>query len=305
MKKMLKILNGDRFFQMMVTIILTIFLLVELYPLLYVVSASLSDPVEVQAGNIVLFPKGFTLEGYKFVIANRDIVTGYINTIFYTVVGTVLNLAVTLPCAYALSRKELTGKKIILIYFMVTMYIGGGMIPSYLNVKSFGLVNTRLYMLIGGVISVYNMIVCKTFFQSSIPYELYEAARMDGCNDFKFFSKITMPLSKALIAVMTLYYGIGHWNSYFSAMIYLEDREKFPLQLFLREILIKSEYMASLTEDAANYSEAELAVIMQAAENATLIKYCVIVVAALPLMLIYPKLQKFFEKGVMIGSVKG
>lgn len=300
-----KLIDGNKIFQFVLNVFMVLFFCIELYPLLYVVSSSFSDPNAVQAGEVVLFPKGFSLEGYKYVFANKEIWTGYFNTIFYTVIGTLVNLAVTLPCAYAMSRKELSGKGIFMIYFMITMYISGGLIPSYLNVKSFGLLNSRFFMLINGALSVYNMIVARTFFASSIPYELTEAAKIDGCNDFRIFRRIVLPLSKSLTAVMVLYYGIAHWNNYFSAMIYLNDRNKFPLQLFLREILVNSQLLSALSENAQGYSESEIEALMRLAENATLVKFCVIVVSALPLMLIYPKLQKHFEKGVMIGSVKG
>lgn len=250
-------------------------------------------------------PKGFSLEGYRYVFTNKEIWIGYINTIFYTVAGTLVNLGVTLPCAYALSRRELPYKGVLMVFFMITMYISGGLIPSYLNVKSLGLLDTRTFMLINGALSVYNMIVARTFFASSIPYELTEAAKIDGCNDFQIFGRVVMPLSKSITVVMVLYYGIAHWNNYFSAMIYLKDRTKFPLQLFLREILVNSQLLSALTENAQGYSPQEIEQLMKLAENATLVKFCVIVVSALPLMLIYPKLQKHFEKGVMIGSVKG
>lgn len=298
-------LSGSRFFQLIVTIILSIFLCVVLYPLIYVVSASFSEPSAVKAGELVLLPVGFNTEGYQYVFANHEIWLGYGNTILYTVLGTVVNLAVTLPCAYALSRNELVGRNKLMVYFMITMYIGGGLIPSYLNVKSLGLLNTRSIIFTINALSVYNMIVARTFFASTIPYEITEAARIDGCNDFGIFSKIVMPLSKALMAVMVLYYGVGHWNSYFTAMIYLDDREKYPLQLFLREILIQSNLLATIIGNDSSMSAEEMAVLMKTAENAELVKYCIIVVAALPMMIIYPRLQKFFEKGVMIGSVKG
>lgn len=297
--------DNDKVFQAILNILMFAFLCIELYPLLYVVSSSFSDPNAVQAGEVVLLPKGFSLEGYRYVFTNKEIWIGYINTIFYTVAGTLVNLGVTLPCAYALSRRELPYKGVLMVFFMITMYISGGLIPSYLNVKSFGLLDTRTFMLINGALSVYNMIVARTFFASSIPYELTEAAKIDGCNDFQIFGRVVMPLSKSITVVMVLYYGIAHWNNYFSAMIYLKDRTKFPLQLFLREILVNSQLLSALTENAQGYSQQEIEQLMKLAENATLVKFCVIVVSALPLMLIYPKLQKHFEKGVMIGSVKG
>ena len=302
--KLRKLMRGNHFFQLLVNLLLIVFLLVELYPILYVLSCSFSDPDAVAAGKILLLPVGFSLDGYKRIFQYTDIWIGYGNTIFYTVVGTGINLAVTLPCAYALSRKDLIGSKALMIFFMITMYIGGGLIPSYLNMKSFGLVNSRGALLVLGALSVYNMIVAKSFFSNSIPNEISEAARIDGCDDFAIFLKIIMPLSKAIVVVMLLYYGISHWNSYFNAMIYLDDRTKYPLQMFLREILLQSQMAASAAGDS-NISVEEAQRLQEVAKSAELIKYGVIVVATLPMMVIYPRLQKFFEKGVMIGSVKG
>lgn len=305
MKKRKHFVRKIDYFQLFLVLFLCMFFCIMAYPLLYVLSASVSDPDLVNAGKIVLLPKGFNLEGYQYVFKNKDIITGYVNTIFYTVVGTLVNLMVTLPCAYALSRKEMVDRGKLMVFFMITMYFSGGLIPSYLNIKSMGLVNTRTIMVINGALSVYNMIVARTFFASSIPNEIVESARIDGCDDFQIFNKIALPLSKALSAVMVLYYGVGHWNEYFTSMIYLDDREKFSLQLFLKEILVQGEMLAGLTTDTQGLSVEEIAVLRQAAENATLTKYCVIVAAALPMLIIYPRLQKYFEKGVMIGSVKG
>ena len=303
MSSIRKIVNGDKFFQLIVTLSMLIFLCIELYPIIYVISASLSDADAVAMGKLVLLPIDFTLEGYKYVFQYKDIWIGYGNTILYTVLGTMVNLAVTLPCAYALSRDSVVGRGKIMIFFMITMYISGGLIPGYLNVKSLGLLNTRMVMIIGGALSVYNMIVSRTFFASSIPYEITEAAKIDGCSDFGIFAKIVMPLSKAIVTVMTLYYGVGHWNAYFNAMIYLDDRSKFPLQMFLREILLQSKLAENMMNTVMDPDE--LAYFEKLAESAQLVKYCVIIIATIPMMIIYPKLQKFFEKGVMIGSVKG
>ena len=297
-------MSGDRFFQFVVDVVILLFLIIELYPVIYVVSCSFSDPDAVNVGKVLLWPVGFTLDGYKRVLENTEIWIGYANTIFYTVAGTLVDLAVTIPCAYALSRRDVPGRRGIMVFFMITMYIGGGLIPSYLNIKSFGLVNTRTLLLILGALSVYNMIVSRTFFANSIPYEITEAAKIDGADDFAAFTRIVLPLSKALLGVMVLYFGIGHWNSYFDAMIYLEDRNKFPLQLFLREILLQSKLLQN-TQETAGLTAEEIAYYAEQARSAELIKYCVIIVSSLPIMLIYPRLQKYFEKGVMIGSVKG
>lgn len=304
MNHLKRYINGDKFFQSVINTILFLFLLLELYPLLYVISASFSDVDAVNAGKLVLWPVGFNVEGYEFVFQYRDIWIGYANTIFYTVVGTLLNLAVTLPCAYALSCQEVVGKNKIMIFFMITMYIGGGLVPNYLNMKSFGLIDTRAVLIIVGALSVYNMIVARTFFATSIPNELKEAAKIDGSNDFGIFARIVMPLSKAITAVMVLYYGVAHWNAYFSAMIYLDDRSKYPLQMILREILLQSKLVEELAT-SSSLTEAEALMYEALADAAELVKYCTIVIASLPMMIIYPKLQKFFEKGVMIGSIKG
>lgn len=303
MNRLKTFVRKDGFFQSIVNIVLFLFLIIELYPILYVISCSFSDPDMVASGRILLLPKGFTVGGYKRILAYADIWIGYANTIFYTVLGTVLSLAVTLPCAYALSRRNLQGKRIILIYFMVTMYIGGGLVPSYLNIKSFGLLNNRLGILIMGALSVYNLLVARSFFANTIPYELTEAAKIDGADDFLIFSKIIMPLSKAITVVMVIYYGVGRWNSYFTEMIYLEDRNKYPLQLFLREILLQAKFAADASE--GSYSAEDLVMMQELARTAELLKYCIIIVSTLPMMLVYPKLQKYFEKGVMLGSVKG
>lgn len=304
MNNLKRYVKGDHFFQVVITIILLLFFVIQIYPLLYVISASFSDADAVKAGELVLFPVGFNLEGYKFVLQYKDIWTGYLNTTFYTVAGTLLNLAVTLPCAYALSCEEVVGRNKIMVFFMITMYISGGLVPGYLNIKALGLVNTRAVMIINGALSVYNMIVARTFFASSIPNELKEAAKIDGSSTFGIFFRIVMPLSKAIIAVMTLYYGVAHWNAYFNAMIYLDDREKYPLQLFLREILMQSKLIGAAASNGS-LTDDEMKMYEELARSADLVKYCVIIIATLPMMIIYPKLQKFFEKGVMIGSVKG
>ncbi len=284
------------------TLLIIIFFLI-VYPLVYVLSASISNPSAVNSGKMILLPIGFTFEGYKAVFAFKDIWSGYANTIFYTFVGTTLNLLVTLPCAYALSRPDFAGRKFFMTLFIITMYFGGGMIPVYLNIKELGLLNTRWAMIIPGLVSAYNLIVARTFFASSIPIALQEAAMIDGSSDLRTFLAIVMPLSQPIIVVLALYYGIGHWNAYFSAMIYLSDRSKYPLQLILREILVENKMDASsimLVDDPLAVASA-----YKAQERADLLKYAIIVVSTVPMLLIYPSLQKFFEKGIMIGSIKG
>lgn len=299
-----KIVNSDKFIDIVIMVCLILVLIVELYPMLFVLSASVSDPGAVSAGKLILMPIGFSLDGYARIMEYKDIWIGYGNTIFYTLLGTMLNLVVTIPCAYAFSRKELIGRKKLMLLFVITMYISGGLIPSYLNVKSFGLLNTRIWIVLSGAISVYNMIVARTFFETSIPYELTEAAKIDGCSDMGILTKIVLPLSKSIMAVLLLYYGVGRWNEYFNAMVYLEDRNKFPLQLFLKQILIQGRFaQEAMTSD--NITPEQFELLSQMAKEADMQKYCVIVVSTVPMLIIYPRLQKFFEKGVMIGSIKG
>lgn len=296
---------SDKIFMVAVYVILLLLLAIFLYPILFVISASVSDPKAVSGSQILLFPVGFTLDGYQYLLQYKEIWIGYANTLFYTVGGTLLNLAVTLPCAYAMSRRDMRGRKGLMIFFMITMYFSGGLIPGYLNVKSFGLLDTRTIILISGLMSTYNMIVARTYFATSIPYEIQEAAVIDGCNDFQIFSRIVFPISKAITVVMLLYYGVGHWNSYFESMIYLDDRSKFPLQLFLREILTKSQFAQTAMMDGDSYSAEQMMALIRQSETANMIKYGVIVVSVIPMLVLYPFLQKYFEKGVMIGSVKG
>ncbi|GIO56440.1 MULTISPECIES: carbohydrate ABC transporter permease [Paenibacillus] len=276
--------------------------LIVFYPLVYMVSASISDPKAVGSGEMWLWPKGITFDGYKRVFENTSIWTGYGNTILYTVVGTAINLLVTLPAAYALSRKDFVGRNFFMGMFMVTMFFGGGLVPTYLLVKQLGMVNTMWAIVIPSAASIWNIIVSRTFFQSSIPKELQEAAQIDGCTNMRLFVKIILPLSMPIIAVMALFYGVGNWNSYFSALIYLNDSAKYPLQLVLRQILVLQE-MAAQGGGAIDASTA--AAMNNKAEIAALVKYSVIIVATIPVIVIYPFLQRYFVQGVMIGSVKG
>ena len=289
----------------MIYILLLLLAVIMLYPLIFVLSASFSDPKAVAGGEMLLLPIKPSLEGYRYLMQYKEIWVGYGNTIFYMIAGTLLNLAATLPCAYAMSRKDLKGRKYLMIYFMITMYFSGGMIPGYLNIKSLGLLDTRGVILINGLVSTFNLIVARTYFMTSIPWEIQEAAVIDGCNDFQIFGKIIFPLSKAITVVMTLYYGVGRWNSYFVEMIYLKDRNKFPLQLFLREILTKCTFAKTAMADGMSFSAEQMMALIKQADTANMIKYGVIVLSALPMLIIYPFLQKYFEQGVMIGSVKG
>jgi putative aldouronate transport system permease protein len=291
---------GDKIFNVINLIILTLVLIAVLVPLIHIGSASVSDPDLVSTGKVFIIPKGLNIEGYKKVFQSKDIMVGYRNTIFYTVVGTLANLAVTLPAAYALSKKRLIGRNAIMFFMAFTMYFSGGMIPTYLLIRVLKLLNTYAVLIVSGLVSTYNLIICRTFF-ASIPPDLEEAAMIDGCSTTRTFLTIVLPLSKALMGVMVLYYGVGHWNSYFNALIYLTDRTKIPLQLVLREILVEQQIASSLLELDGMAED------MQAMQMkmANLIKYTVIVVSSLPVLIVYPFLQKYFDKGVMLGSLKG
>lgn len=295
--------RGDKLFLISTYIYLCLALVVVLYPLIYILSASISSPQDVNSGAMWLFPKNVTLDGYKLVFENPKIWNGYLNTIIYTVVGTLLNLAVTLPAAYALSRSDFVGRQLFMGLILFTMFFSGGLVPTYLLVKNLGLINSMGALILPVAASVWNIVVARTFFQSTIPKELQEAAHIDGCTNLKLFLRIILPLSAPIIAVMALFYGVGHWNSYFPSLIYLNDEAKYPLQMVLRQILVLQEMSAETTGAAIN---GEVAMAMNnKAETASLVKYGVIVVSTLPIVAVYPFLQRYFVQGVMIGSVKG
>lgn len=288
---------ADKTFYVVIGIFLTIFLILVLYPCLFVIAASFSSGGAVQSGQVYIWPVGFNLNGYNQCFNNPNILIGFRNSIGYTIVGTLWNISLTMMCAYPMARSDLPGRNIFMFLFSFTMFFGGGMIPSYILNRSLGLVNTVWVMVLPLSMSVYNMIVARTFIASNIPKDMLEAASIDGCSDAKFFTAIVIPLSKAVIAVLVLFYGVGHWNQYFHAMIYLSDRNIFPLQLFLKEILL------SANIDPSTVSDPELAA--QLATLVEVIKYSVIVVALVPVLLVYPFVQKYFVKGVMIGAIKG
>ncbi len=291
--------RSDRIFDAVNTVLLGLILIVVLYPLLYVAGASITDPQHIARGTFWLIPKDVTLEGYRRVFQNSDILRGYGNTLFYTFFGTFVNIALTIPAAYALSRKDLDGAGAISLLLAFTMFFSGGMIPTYLVVRDLHLLNTRWALILPSAVSVYNLIIARTFFQSNIPEELREATFLDGCSYTRFFFSIVLPLSKAIVAVLVLYYAVSHWNEYFSALLYLRKRELWPLQNFLREILIVQEI-----SDAMMATEGELDSYGEQVRAAELIKYAVIIVSTLPILCLYPLLQKYFMKGVMIGAIK-
>ena len=287
--------KADIFFDGVNVTLMLIILVIVLYPLIFVLSASFSNPLAVLEGKVVLFPVDYSLQAYKAVFKNDDILMGYKNTIIYTIAGTAVNLVMTIMGAYPLSRKDFKGRQLLTLFFMFTMFFSGGLIPSHLVNTKLGLNNNFWVMIIPGAISVWNMFIMKSFFQTSIPDELEEAAFIDGASNIGILIKIVLPLSAPIIAVLIMYYGVGHWNSYFTALIYFRDRAKYPLQLILREILVIHD-MGEMTESEVTASQELIA------EG---IKYAVIVVASLPVLLMYPFLQRHFVKGVMLGAIKG
>jgi putative aldouronate transport system permease protein len=291
-----KVTKSDLAFMIFIYAFAVILLIIVLYPMWFIVIASFSDPVAVNTGKVVLLPAMFTLNGYKTLLETDYILKAYWNTILYTFVGTFVALAVNLPAAYALSRKDFYGRKFFNIYFIFTMFFSGGLIPTYLTIQQFHLLNTFTVMVLPFSVAVYNILVARTFFQNSLPAGLLDAARIDGCGNLRYFFTIALPLSKAIIAVIALWTAVGHWNSYFNALIYLRDQAKMPLQIVLRDILILNQNMATLIKGEAS---------IQAQKTASLIKYASIVVSAAPIMCIYPFLQKYFNQGVLVGTFKG
>lgn len=289
--------KGDRLFDYFNVALLSVILFLVLYPLYVIVISSFSDPDLVNAGEIWLFPRDITFEGYKRILSDKSIWTGYRNSIMYTVIGTSINVVLTITSGYALSRKDLVGRQFFILMIVFTMFFNGGIIPSYLLVKEFGMVNTMWALIIPTAVTAFNVIITRTFFQMTIPDELLEASQIDGCRNITFFIRIVLPLSVPIIAVMVLFSAVSHWNSYFNALIYLRDESLYPLQLILRKILVANEAQASMVD---NLNE-----IMEQQRIADLMKYGVIIVSSLPVLVLYPFLQKYFVKGLMIGSVKG
>lgn len=289
--------NDDRIFTWVNNSLLFIVLIVLLYPLIYIFSSSFSSTDAVIAGKVRLLPVDFSLEGYEAVFKSKSIWTGYANTIKYTVIGTIINIVVTFAAAYPLSRADLKGRNFFMMLFTFTMIFNGGIVPTYLVVSGLGLVDTLGAMVLPSAMSVYFMIIAKTFFQNTIPIELQEAAEIEGCNTPQLIWYVILPLSKAIIAVLVLFYAIQHWNAYFDAMLYLTSEDNYPLQLVLRDILLRSEQNASMLSDVVALEQSE--------GLKQLLKYSLIVVSSVPVLCIYPFVQKYFVKGVMIGSVKG
>lgn len=290
---------SDKLFYIITTALLAFFMIIVLLPLLNIVACSFSGSYAVSSGQVYLLPKKFTLEGYTTVFNYRGIWRAYGMTFFYTFVGTVINLAITMLCAYPLSQRDLPLRGPLIGLMTFTMFFGGGLIPSYILVMKLKLLNTVWAMMIPGAMSVYNMILARTFILG-IPNELWEASQLDGCNEFTYFRTVVLPLSSTLLSVLMLFYGVGHWNSYFDAMIYLNDTKLYPLQLVLRDILVVNSMDMSAMQNSTNYADQEAREAL-----AQLMKYALIIVSSVPVLVLYPFLKKYFAKGIMLGSLKG
>lgn len=291
---------ADRLYRLVVIVISIFTFVVIAYPLYFIIIASFSNSTMVNQGDVIFFPKGINFYGYEKIFVDSRIWQGYLNTIIYTVFGTLLNLVVTIPAAYSLSRREFRARKIIMPLFVFTMYFSGGMIPTYLLFRDLHLLNTPWVMIINGAVSVYNLIITRTFFESSIPDDLHEAALLDGCSHFRYLASVVTPLSKAVISVIALYYAVGHWNDFFNPLLYLNSDHLQPLQIILRNILLSNQAFADGAGSGAGAGAGSYA-----QQYADQIKFAVIIVSTVPLLVVYPFIQKYFEKGVMIGAVKG
>lgn len=287
-------IRRDRRFDIISTLIGIVVLIVTLYPLYFILIASISNPDLTNAGKVSLYPKAITWEGYRALLHDGRTYLGYRNTIIYTAVGTFISVALTMTCGYGLSRPSFRGKRLINFFIMFTMIFSGGLVPTYLLVKSLNMIDKIWAIVIPGCVGVWNLIITRTFLSSNIPGELFESAQLDGCSHFRFFFSIVLPLSSVIIAVITLFYAVNQWNGFFSALIYLYKPERYPLQLFLRQILIQQQQL-QMDPDAVEDMR----------YSANLVRYAMIIVASLPIMCVYPFLQRYFVKGVMIGSVKG
>ena len=286
---------GDRLFDTINIIILIILCAIVVYPLYYVVLASITDPAVVHTGKLLLWPEAPYFKGYAEALAYPQLISGYANTIWYTFLNAVVALATTVPAAYALSRRDLVGRRVVMFLFTFTMFFNGGIIPMFLTIKNLKIYNTAWALVLPAAVSVYNLIVCRSFFESSLPQELLEAAQIDGCNDFRFFFTMAIPLSKTIIAVMLLYYATAMWNTFFNALMFLQDESRMPLQVVLRNLVLSNQL--SMSASGAEFAEKQKLVDQ--------LKYVIITVSAVPLMIVYPFVQKYFASGVMLGAVKG
>ena len=289
--------SGDKLFHVLDNSFLIFIGLIILFPLLNVISQAFSDPQSVLAGQVLFVPVNFTLDTIKLVLRNPNIKIGYLNTFFYAGAGTVINLIVTVCCAYPLSRVDFKGRNFFMLFFSFTMMFSGGMIPTYILIRNLGLIDTRMVMILPGAMAVWNMIMCRTFFQNTIPKEMYESAELDGASHFRQLLSIVIPLSTPILAVLTLFYAVGHWNSYFDAMLYLRSQELFNIQLIMRNAINN---ITVILNQADNLTEIE-----QSLAYAEAGKYAIIVVTMIPVLVLYPIIQRYFVKGIMIGAIKG
>lgn len=290
---------GDKVYYVLTSLFIFAMVIVTLFPLYFILIASFSSPNDVMLGKVILLPSNVTLKAYNLVFKNQNIWNAYGNTVVYTLAGTAFSLVATLTAAFVFSRKGLIGSRVCMLMIIFTMYFSGGLIPTYFNIRNLGMLNTIWALVIPGMISGYNLIIARTFMQTSIPDALDEAAKLDGCTPIRFFLEVVIPLSTPIIGVLCLYSVVGHWNSYYSALIYMTERKNYPLQLILREILVQGT-VSNESMDAASMEEA-----FEFINLAESLKYALVIVSSVPMLILYPFLQKFFVKGVMIGSVKG
>lgn len=292
----MKVSKGDRIFNIINAVVMAIICIVIVYPIYYVAIASVTDPVVVSTGVPLFYPVKLYLKGYETTLNYTPLWTSYKNTIIYTVVGTLVSLFCTIPAGYALSRKDMPGRRGLIFVFTFTMFFSGGIIPLYITIRNLGIYNTIWAMVMPVAVSAYNLIVCRSFFESGLPDELLEAAKVDGCSDFKFFFQIAIPLSTTIIAVMCLFYATAMWNQFFNALMYLQDDNKMPLQVVLRNLVLMNQANQMGSSGDAMITKQKLA---------EQLKYCIVVISAAPLLIVYPFIQKYFAKGVTIGAVKG
>lgn len=288
----------DRVFSLCVYTLGTLFMLLAAYPILYVLAASFSDPEMIVSGQVFLLPKGLQLRAYEAVFKSEDVLIGYRNTVLYSITGTVINVVLTTVGAYALSRPDLAGRNLLTFLISFTMFFSGGMIPTYITIRNLQLLDTFWVMVLPGAVSATNLIIMRNFFQHSVSQEIIEAAWVDGCSNAGTLWRVVLPVSGSIVAVMVIFYFVGHWNAYFDAMIYLSDKNRYPLQVFLREILIQNQ-LGDMSGGAEAVGQSEMTLLYES------LKYAVIVVATLPILLVYPFMQRYFVKGIMMGSVKG
>ena len=296
MRRAIKYVNSDTIFLGFIYVIMFLICIIMLYPLILTVSNSVSDPQSIVRGEVKLLPVGFSFESYEKVFENEDIIRGFINSVIYTVVGTIVNLIMTILAAYPLSRKDLVGKNVIMLFITFTMFFSGGMIPTFLVVRNLHLMNTMWAIILPGAINTYNMIIARTYFINNIPQELQDAAMIDGCSNTKFLIKVVLPISTTIIVILTMFYAVSHWNAYLNPLMYFSKKEMYPLQVIIRDILQSAQ--------AADMTNADTVLSTRFFEIER-IKYASIVIASLPMVIAYPFIMKYFQKGVMMGAIKG